>query len=253
MIALPTSTRLSAFLRSLLVQGSWNYSTMIGGGFAFALLPVLRRVFDGRRLEQAVRRHSEHFNAHPYLAGLAVGAAAKLEAEGAAPEVVRRFKLAITSPLGGLGDALVWAAWLPAMALLGLVTHFVGAPPWLSVAMFLVPYNVGHIVLRIWGFRAGLRWGHDIAHVLREAALGHRADWVCRAGTLLLGVFAGLLCTVDPAGTRAGLRGGEFELLWMTLALAAFLIGLLGGARTWRPAAVAAVGTVVSILSVAAG
>ncbi len=252
MSPLSRASRLSAFLLSFTIQGSWNYRTMLGGGFGFALLPVLRQVFAGPKLMDAVRRHVEHFNAHPYLAGLALGAAAKLESEGSDPEVVRRFKLAIKGPLGGLGDALVWAAWLPTTVLLGLVAYLVGAAPWLAVALFLVPYNLGHLTLRMWGFRAGLTWGHDVAHVLRDAALGHRAEWVSRAGVLLLGVLAGLLLTIDPARAMVALRGGALEPLWIVLSAGAFALGLLGGARAWRPAAMVAVGTVVSILTVAA-
>ncbi len=245
MTDLPLSARVSSFLRSFTIQGSWNYRTMIGGGFAFALLPVLRSLFTGKALDDALRRHSEHFNAHPYLAALALGAAARMEADGADAELVRRFKTAIKGPLGGLGDALVWAAWLPTTALIGLVAFFLGAPPWVCVVLFLVPYNIGHLVLRVWGFRAGLARGHDVGSVLREARLAHRTGWINRAGTALLGVLAGLLCAV-------GVRGGPLELLWVALGAAAFLAGLLGGIRAWRPAALVAVGTVVCILTVAA-
>ena len=244
MTQLSTGSRVSMFLRSMTIQGSWNYRTMIGGGFAFALLPVLRELFQGPRLEDAVRRHSELFNAHPYLAGLALGATARLEADGADPELVRRFKAAIRGPLGGLGDALVWAAWLPTTAMLGLVAYFAGASPVVCVLLFLVPYNLGHLALRIWGYRTGLRSGHDVGRVLRDAGLGHRAELVSRGGTLLLGMLAGLLCVV-------GMRGGALQALWIVLTVAAFVAGLLGGERAWRPAALVAVGTVVVILTVA--
>ena len=245
MIDLPLAARVSCFVRSFTVQGSWNYHTMIGGGFAFALLPVLRRLFEGKPFDEAVCRHSEHFNAHPYLAGLALGATARIEAEGADPGMVRRFKAAIRGPLGGLGDTLVWAAWLPTTALVGLIAYFVGVPPWLCVLLFLVPYNLGHLGLRAWGFRAGLRWGHDVGRVLREAALGHRAEQLSRVGAALLGILAGLMAMV-------GLRGGVLELLWVPLAAVAFVAGLVGGIRAWRPAAIVVIGTVVSILTVAA-
>ena len=33
--------------RTFAVQGSWNYRTMIGGGMAFAMLPLLRRIYAG--------------------------------------------------------------------------------------------------------------------------------------------------------------------------------------------------------------
>ena len=245
MTALTFSNRLSTFLRSMTIQGSWNYRTMMGGGFAFALLPVLRELFEGPRLEEALRRHSEHFNSHPYLAGLALGATARIEADGADPAMVRRFKSAIKGPLGGLGDGLVWAAWLPTCALLGLVAHFAGASPLACVLLFLVPYNVGHVALRVWGYRTGLRWGHDVGRVLRDVALGHRAELVSRGGVVLLGALAGLLCVV-------GIGGGRLQALWLVLMVAAMTAGLLGGERAWRPAALVAVGTVVAILTVGA-
>ena len=218
---------------------------MIGGGFAFAILPVLRELFEGSKLDEAVRRHAEHFNAHPYLAGLALGATARLEADGSAPELMRRFKSAIKGPLGGMGDALMWAAWLPTTVLLGLVAHFAGASPLQCVLLFLIPYNAGHLALRLWGFRTGLSWGHDVGRVLRGAALGRMAEMVSRAGVVLLGLLAGFLCVV-------GVRGGPLELLWLALMVGAFTAGLMVGERAWRPAALLAVGTVVSILTVAA-
>lgn len=218
---------------------------MIGGGFAFAMLPVLRRLFHGDRLEEAVARHCEHFNAHPYLAGLALGAAARLEADGADPDLVRRFKTAIKGPLGAMGDGLIWAAWLPVTALLGLIAYFVGLPPLVCVLVFLIPYNLGHIALRAWGFQAGLTWGREVGRVLRDAGIARRTEWVSRLGSVLLGALAGLL-GVDV------LHRGALANLWLALSAAAFVAGFLGGLRAWRPAALIAVGTVVAILTVAA-
>ena len=233
--------RWSVFLRSFTIQGSWNYHTMIGGGFAFALLPVLRRL---RRpdepLEAALERHVEHFNAHPYLAALALGAVARLESEGRDPALVHRFKVAIKGPLGGLGDNLVWAAWLPTTVLVGLVLWAVGAPPWVAVLAFLGLYNAGHLGLRVWGFDVGLREGTEVAGRLREAGLGRHAERIIRAGCVALGLLAGeLLVSTAGLGAAPG--------LWSVLATAAFVVGLLGGLRAWRPAALAVVGAVVGI------
>ncbi len=110
---------LSTFFRSFLIQGSWNNRTMIGGGFAFAILPVLRRLHRGdpEAFRDALQRHSEHFNAHPYLADLALGAVCRMEAERRDPEEIRRFKLAVRGPLGSLGDTLIWVGWRPATVL----------------------------------------------------------------------------------------------------------------------------------------
>ena len=121
-----------------------------------------------------------------------------------------------------MGDALMWAAWLPTTVLLGLVAHFAGASPLQCVLLFLIPYNAGHLALRLWGFRTGLSWGHDVGRVLRGAALGRMAEMVSRAGVVLLGLLAGFLCVV-------GVRGGPLELLWLALMAGAFTAGLMVG------------------------
>jgi mannose/fructose/N-acetylgalactosamine-specific phosphotransferase system component IID len=216
---------------------------MLGGGFAFALLPLLRQIFGskGPALEAALARHSEHFNAHPYLVGVALGAVARLEQEGESAEMVRRFKAAVKGPLGGIGDSLVWATWLPLTLLLVLTMAWAGLGPFLSVLLFLLLYNGGHLAIRVWAFRVGLREGKRVGARLREAALGHRTDLLVRLGALLLGALAGVLLL-------SGRALGGTGVLWPALAVAGFVLGLNGGFRVWRPTALAVVGIILSII-----
>ncbi len=230
----------SSFLRSFLIQGSWNYHTMLGCGFAFALLPGLRRLYgaEAEDMASSLSRHVELFNAHPYLSGVALGAVLRLERDGADPEMVRRFKLAVRGPLGSLGDALVWATWLPTVSVLALSLFWLGAPTWLAVGAFLVIYNVGHVALRLWGFRVGLAEGRDVGRRLAEA---HFSAWTNRlraAGALLLGVLVGVILAADGGLAAAG-------ILWVFLSVVAFLAGLWVGHRAWRPAAATVVAAVV--------
>ena len=80
--------------------------------------------------------------------------------------------------------------------------------------------------------------------MLRGAALGRMAEMVSRAGVVLLGLLAGFLWWRCARRTP--------QLLWLALMAGAFTAGLMVGERAWRPAALLAVGTVVSILTVAA-
>lgn len=235
----------STFLRSFLIQGSWNYRTMLGTGFAWAMLPGLRRIFrdDPDALSRALQRHLEHFNAHPYLAGVALGAALRLEADGTAPAVVSRFKTAVRGPLGALGDALVWAAWLPFVAVAALALYWLGLPGGWTVIAFLGVYNVGHIALRVWGLRAGLAAGRDVAGRLTRADLAGWARRLEPASVFLIGLLAGALLTA-PDGLR------EAGAAWIGLAALAFAGGLLGGHRMWRPAAMLTVTAVALIAAV---
>src|SRR5690606_23471199 len=113
---IPLGTKLSMFLRLLAVQASWNYEILLGNGIGFCVEPALRRLPGGSKgleYREALARQSNYFNAHPYLASVAVGALARAELDGEAALRIERFRTALCGPLGSVGDRLVWAAWLP--------------------------------------------------------------------------------------------------------------------------------------------
>lgn len=229
---IPVRIRAAMLARSFAVQGSYNYRTLLGNGFAFVLLPALRRAYENRpaELDEAVRRHREPFNTHPYLVGIAAGAVARLEQEGAPAAVIDRFKGALRGPLGALGDVLFWAGIRPASLLLALLLLAVGAHPWAAVAAFLLPYNVGHVATRIWAFRLGLRHGTSVAAGLRGAPLAGFGLSARRVGAFLLGVLLPLLA----GGAFTGMRLSAIALL---VALAAG-IGIARGEAIRGPAVV---------------
>jgi PTS system mannose-specific IID component len=242
MATLTRGSLLSTFSRSFLVQGSWNYRTMLGSGFAFALLPALRRIFreDPEGLRQSLGRHSEHFNAHPYLSNMALGAVLHMEVEGEDGEAVRRFKTAVRGPLGGIGDSLVWASWLPAVSMAALSLYWLGMPAWLVLVCFLLVYNVGHLGLRIWAFRTGLADGRGVSRSLSRAGLGAWVNRVRATDALLLGVLVGVVLAGDGGLSASG-------PLWTALGVLAFVAGDVFGHRAWRPAAVVVVTAVVAL------
>ncbi|HEV2131210.1 MAG TPA: PTS system mannose/fructose/sorbose family transporter subunit IID [Longimicrobiaceae bacterium] len=218
----PAGVRRALLLRSFLVQGSWNYQTLIGTGFAFVLLPALRYVFRGdpEALQQAVERHSGLFNSHPYLAGVAAGAVARMEAEGAAAELIGRFKDALRSSLGSIGDQLVWSGWRPAAALLAIALLLTGAPWWLAVVTFLIVYNSLHLWLRVWALDVGIRAGLSVGQALRAAPLQRLAHRATDAGALLAG-FCAMLAVAE---------GGRDQVA-LTTAAAAAVVGVALGTR----------------------
>ena len=156
--ALPLRTQAAIAGRLLAIQGAWNYETLLGNGIAFAMEPGLRLLpggAGGQRYHEAMARHARYFNAHPYLASVAVGALLRAELEGAPADRVDRFRTACCGPLGSLGDRLVWAGWLPLCAAIALAAVGLGAGPVLTVALFLLLYNAGALWLRAWGVRTG--------------------------------------------------------------------------------------------------
>src|ERR1019366_3459631 len=91
---------------------------MLGIGVGHASVPLLRDVLatrSARARHEAVARSADFFNAHPYLAAVAVGAEVKAEQDGASTAVITRLRTALSGPLGSLGDQLIWAGWVPAL------------------------------------------------------------------------------------------------------------------------------------------
>ncbi len=218
----------SSFLRQFMIQGSWNYRSILGSGFAFCMIPLLRkRGLSGDGLDDAVRSQMGTFNAHPYLAGVALGAVARMESMGTDAETIERFKRAVQGSLGGLGDLLIWGAWRPATILLALVFAWAGAPPWVPVCVFLTVYNGGHLALRWWGYSRGLQYGKDVGVRLREAGLSRLAERAFSGGALLLGILLGAFLVSHFASVDAG-------GLWSFAGIAAFGLGLRFGHRALR-------------------
>ena len=253
MSSLPSPTRarprlVRSLLRLFTVQGSWNYERMQGIGIGVAeeaLLQDLRTEggADGVAYRAAVARGARFFNAHPYLCGLAVGAAARAEHDGVPPEQVERLRTALCGPLGSLGDRLVWAGWLPftsGLALIGVALGL-GLP---AILGFVVVYNVGHVALRWWALRAGWTYGARVAQALREPLLQRATALSGPAMALVIGAALPLVAQYLSGAffgwarvALAGVVAGGFALLWwqrarltgLRLGLALLAVAALAG------------------------
>lgn len=230
---LPAGTWLRIFLRLFAVQGSWNYETMIGNGIGFCMEPALRLLPGGREGERyaaAMGRQARYFNAHPYLAGVAVGALARAELDGVPAQLVERFRTALGGPLGSVGDRLVWASWLPLCSLIALASFGLGARPLFVIGIFLLTYNAGHLALRAWGLKVGFDRGLRVADSLAHPVLRKGPQVVGSAAALLAG-FA------IPLAARRIIGGERFlsaEIIVLAMGGGLLLARFGGGTQGWR-------------------
>jgi PTS system mannose-specific IID component len=203
--------------RMFALQAAWNYESLQGIGFAYAAEPALRALDGGAggdRYRAALARQARFFNAHPYLAGLAVGAAVRAEFEGEPPEKIARLRETLCGPLGSIGDRLFWASWLPSCAAIGLMAYALGAGAW-AAALFLVLYNAAHVACRVWGLREGWARGMHVVTALQAPMLRSAAGVAAPLAALLVGaalpVVFGL--QMHAAGGRALLTAAAGALL----------------------------------------
>ena len=191
------------FLRSFLVQGSWNYKSMLGLGFCFCALPVLRKVCKTQQERQAfIRRHLDFFNAHPYFASWCLGAVAKLEEEAVRKKwpdyrPISVFKERLAGPLGAIGDELFWNGIKPAVA--GLAVWIAIVFGWIAVVVFLLVYNIPHLYIRWKGIFAGYQAGFDIVSALSVRRFQDSLTRIAISGAVISGLCtaAGLTWTAS--------------------------------------------------------
>ncbi len=234
-IELSVRTRLAMFVRLLAIQGAWNYETLLGNGIGFCVEPALRLLPggpDGDAYRAALARQCRYFNAHPYLAAIAVGALARAELEGEVPERIERFRTALCGPLGSVGDRLVWAGWLPLCSLVALAAFGLGTGPFATVMIFLLLYNAGHLGLRAWGLRTGWKLGMRVASALGAPVLRQGPDHIARVAAFTAGV-AIPLALVAVIGQGRALLGGVSVAVLLGGALFARMHGRAEG---WRVA-----------------
>lgn len=230
------SVRAAVLLRSLAIQGSWNYELLVGNGVGFCLDPALRQLpggVEGTAYKEALGRESRYFNSHPYLAGLALGALARAELEQVDPAKIERFRTALCGPLGSVGDRLVWTAWLPACSLAGILFFGFGWSPLWVVVGFLVLYNTGHFWLRDWALRSGWRYGMKVAAALSHPVLQHGPRYIGRISAVL-GGLALPLAVHRAIGGQPPLTPIPMGVALMTPVLALVLVRVQARAEGWR-------------------
>ena len=124
-IELTKKDRLAVAWRSTFLQGSWNYERMQNGGFAYAMIPALKKLYKTKEdRADALKRHLEFFNTHPYIASPILGVTLALEEERAnGAEIddaaVQGVKVGMMGPLAGIGDPVFWFTVRPILGALG--------------------------------------------------------------------------------------------------------------------------------------
>lgn len=103
--------------RSSLLQASFNYERMQAGGFTWAMLPILKKIYkdDKPGLSAAMKDNLEFINTHPNLVGFLMGLLISMEEKGENRDTIKGLKVALFGPIAGIGDAIFWFTLLPIM------------------------------------------------------------------------------------------------------------------------------------------
>jgi len=186
------------------MRSGWIQATLHEGGMQklgrlFALVPVAKWLgLDRDGWSSFAQRHLSFFNSNPFVSPLGLGALARIEHDAqengtATPnEMIERFSIRLSTPLGAVGDELFWSAIRPQVSLLAvLVAIFAGA--WGAV-VFIVGFSGFQYAIRWSLFRRGWELGTRVAEVLRDTKIKRLARHIGLAAAACAGaVFVALV------------------------------------------------------------
>ena len=124
-IQLSQADRKKVRWRSQFLQGSWNYERMQNLGWAYSLIPAIKKLYTNKEDQAAaLKRHLEFFNTHPYVAAPIMGVTLALEEEKAngtdiEDAAIQGVKIGMMGPLAGIGDPVFWFTVRPILGALG--------------------------------------------------------------------------------------------------------------------------------------
>lgn len=215
-VTLSKKDRLSVALRSTFLQGSWNYERMQNGGWAFSIIPAIKRLYKTEEERSAaLKRHLEFFNTHPYVASPVIGVTLALEEERAnGAEVddaaIQGVKVGMMGPLAGVGDPVFWFTVRPILGALGASLAMTGNI--MGPILFFVLWNV----IR-WGFmwytqEFGYRAGAKITEDLSGGLLQKVTKGASILGMFILGslVQRWVSISFQPVVSKVSLSDGAY-------------------------------------------
>ena len=170
-LQLSKKDRISVWWRSTFIQGSWNYERMQNGGWAYSMIPAIKKLYKTKEdRAAALERHLEFFNTHPYVASPIIGVTLALEEERAngAPVddvTIQGVKVGMMGPLAGIGDPVFWFTVRPILGalaaslaisgnILGPIIYFLG---WNIIRMAFTWYT------QEFGYKAGSKITEDLS------------------------------------------------------------------------------------------
>ena len=192
-VTLSKKDRLSVAWRSTFLQGSWNYERMQNGGWVFALIPAIKKLYTNKEDQiAALKRHLEFFNTHPYVASPVIGVTLALEedkANGAPVDdaAIQGVKVGMMGPLAGVGDPVFWYTVRPILGALGASLAMGGSI--LGPILFFVLWNVIRWAFMWYTQEFGYRVGTKITEDLSGGLLQKVTKGASILGMFVLGAL----------------------------------------------------------------
>ncbi len=190
------------FLRSLSIEGSFNYERMMSLGYSYAMYPILKRVYkDSEDQAEGVKRHLEFFNCTAAMSPFIMGVTTAMEEENARDEEfdtnsINSMKAGLMGPLSGIGDAIFWGSLRIISAGLGISLALQGNV--LGPILFLLVYNAPNYLVRYFGIKTGYQLGFGFIDRLSKEGTMERVTYLINiVGMIVVGAMIGQMIYIN--------------------------------------------------------
>ena len=215
-IHLTKSDRIRVWWRSTFIQGSWNYERMQNGGWAYSLIPALKKLYKTKEdRSAALKRHLEFFNTHPYLASPVLGVTLALEEEKAngAPvddAAIQGVKIGMMGPLAGIGDPVFWFTIKPIIGSIAASLAMTGNI--LGPIVYFVAWNIVRMAFTWYTQEFGYRAGSKITDDMSGGLLQDVTKTATILGMFILGSLVNRWVSVKfiPVVSKVNLQKGAY-------------------------------------------
>lgn len=215
-ITLTKKERLAVAWRSTFLQGSWNFERMQNGGWAYSMIPAIKKLYSTEEeRKKALKRHLEFFNTHPYVASPIIGVTLALEEERANGKpiddaAIQGVKIGMMGPLAGIGDPVFWFTVRPMLGALGASLALSGNI--LGPILFFVVWNVIRWGFMVYTQESGYRAGSKIADDLSGGVLQKITKGASILGMFVLGALVQRWVSINfiPVVSRVQLSPGAY-------------------------------------------
>lgn len=192
-VVLSEDARKKVWWRHQFLQGSWNYERMQNGGWAYSIIPAIKELYTEKEDQvEALRRHLEFYNTHPYVSSPVMGVTLAMEEERAAgthidDAAIQGVKVGMMGPLAGVGDPVFWFTLRPILGALGASLALSGSI--VGPLLFFVLWNVIRMVFEWKTQEMGYKAGNEITKDLSGGLLGRITLMASILGMFIIGAL----------------------------------------------------------------
>lgn len=166
---------IQVFWRSLRLLGSFNFERMQGLGYAFAMIPIIKKLYKTKEdRAAALNRHLEFFNVAPWLSTFIFGITIAMEEERSKnkdfdPRSITAVKVGLMGPIAAIGDSLFWGTIRLIAVGIGTSLTIKGNP--LGILLYVLIFNIPHYFVRYNGLFLGYKLGTKFLNNAMESGI----------------------------------------------------------------------------------